>query len=150
VATEPVETGLRVRPAGIRPLDVDADQIDAVRHHVIKIIDMPIGDGRAVERIAAADAPQIDRLAPEERPIAADRELLRRPGGLGLCFLAVHGVRRYRTRDEGRGGAYDRADAWHHAVPCSEIPGQNGVGWRWSPGRAWARAVHRATASSSK
>src|SRR5262249_6450207 len=65
VAAEAVEPGVLVRPAAVAALDRDADEVDPVRDHIIKIINMPLRHSRAVERVPASEAPEVDRLAAE-------------------------------------------------------------------------------------
>ena len=70
VAGEAVEGRVRVGPAAVAALDVDADQVDPVGGHVVEVADVPLGDRLAAQGVAAPQSPEIDLLAAQPR---ADR-----------------------------------------------------------------------------
>ena len=83
VAGVAVQPGVRVGPAAVAPLDVDADAVHAVRGHVVQGVDVPLGDGGAVQGVAAPHAPELEFVAVQGRAVVLDREQLgrRRVGG---------------------------------------------------------------------
>src|SRR5262249_52781966 len=144
-----VLAGVQIGPAGVAALDIDADAVDAVGDHVVEVADVPLGDGIGHERVAAAQAPQVDLLAPQPGPVLADLEL---PGGHWLVLCRPDRLAQ-QSRDQQRQGAARRhpQGALHGMIlpsvtrwPAAPYPPPGGTAGRVQcplprlPASAWA------------
>jgi hypothetical protein len=80
VRREAVRPRVDVGETAVGALQRQADQVDAVRRVTVEVVDEPLRDRGAHQRVVHSQAPQLDLLAAQPALAAAQLELARRDG----------------------------------------------------------------------